>query len=62
MLQKDLRYLRLRHDLTLEEVAKKTGTTKQYISLIELGKCKLSDKFKVKLADVYGVPVDELSE
>ena len=57
LLQKDLRHLRIRNNLTLEEVAQKFGTTKQYISAVELGKCKLSEKFRVKFADLYGVPI-----
>ena len=57
----NLRYLRLKHDYSLQEVADKIGTTKSNLSNIETGKTKLSDEFKVLLLELYGVGIDELT-
>ena len=58
----NLRYLRLKNDMSLQEVADKIGTTKQNLSNIETGKIKLSDKFKVLLSELYGVGIEKLIE
>lgn len=55
-----IRYLRYKEGYTLEEVAAKIGVTKQMVSLWELGKGRVSDRYKVKLAELYGVPVEEI--
>lgn len=55
-----IRYLRIKHDLTQEELAKKIGITRQYISEVEIGKRSVSDKIALKLADVFGVSVSEV--
>lgn len=55
-----IRYLRIKHDFTQEELAKKIGITRQYISEVEIGKRSVSDKIALKLADVFGVSVSEV--
>lgn len=52
--------LRLRANLTLEEVAKATGVTRGYLSKIERGLVKPSVGSALKLAKVLDVSVDEL--
>lgn len=56
----NMRYLRIKHDLTQAELAKKIGCTDQYVSDIETGKSPASEKFLIKAADVFGVRVSEL--
>ena len=50
----NMQELRIKNNFTQEEVAKKTGVTKDYISMIERGVRNPSDKMKEKL----GLPVD----
>ncbi|MDE1568952.1 helix-turn-helix domain-containing protein [Aquabacter sp. P-9] len=52
--------LRLRANLTLEEVAQATGVTRGYLSKIERGLVKPSVGSALKLAKVLNVSVDEL--
>ena len=54
-----LKELRQRECLTQKEVAEKVGLTNKFISDMEQGRRKPSDKSKIKLAEVYHVtPVD----
>lgn len=52
--------LRLQRGFTQEEVAKKAGITKDYVSLIERGERAPSDKTKGKLAEIYNVPIVQI--
>lgn len=55
-----IRDWRLKSDLTQEEVAKETGVTKDYISLLERGLRNPSDKMKEKLAMLYSTTVVQI--
>lgn len=55
-----IKQLRLNKELTQEQVAKKSGFSKDYISMIERGERNPSDKAKAILADIYGVTVVQI--
>ena len=55
-----LKQLRQERNLTQEDVAKLTGLTSRYISMIETG-CRIpSDRVKSKLAKVYQKKVEDI--
>lgn len=56
----NMQELRIKNNFTQEEVAKKTGVTKDYISMIERGVRNPSDKMKEKLARLYNTTVVEI--
>lgn len=56
----EIRKVRLEKDLMIEEVAKATGLSSSYISAIEMGKKMPSLPTAFKLADFYGLTVDQL--
>jgi transcriptional regulator with XRE-family HTH domain len=57
-----LRTLRVRQGLTLVEAAKKTGVTRATLSELERGHRQPVAPTLVKIAEGYGVPVEELLE
>lgn len=57
---KSLKERREANDLTQEQVAKLTDTTKTYISLLENGKRNASDEMKKKLAKVYNCKIVDI--
>src|SRR3954452_18820062 len=59
-LPRKLRLLRVRQGLTLVEAAKKTGVTRVTLSELERGHREPVAPTLVKIADGYGVPVEEL--
>lgn len=52
--------LRLKRKLTQEQVAEKSGFSKDYISMIERGKRNPSDKAKAIFADIFQVSVVQI--
>lgn len=56
----NLQEIRIKRKLTQEEVAEKSGLSKDYISMIERGKRNPSDKIKSILADIYQVSIVEI--
>lgn len=60
MSKKTLKSLRLKNNLTQNEVAKKTDTTITYISLLENGHKNPSDKMKEKLAKLYNCKIEDI--
>lgn len=60
MKEMTIKDLRLKNKLTQEEVAKKSGFSIDYISMIERGKRNPSDKAKGILAEIYGVPIVQI--
>lgn len=52
--------LRLKKKLTQEQVAEKSGFSKDYISMIERGERNPSDKAKAIFADVFEVPIVQI--
>ncbi len=61
-LTRKLRTLRVRQGLTLVEAAKKTGVTRATLSELERGHRHPVAPTLVKIAEGYGVPVEELIE
>lgn len=52
--------LRLKKKLTQEQVAEKSGLSKDYISMIERGERNPSDKTKAILAEIFNVPIVQI--
>jgi transcriptional regulator with XRE-family HTH domain len=61
-LPRKLRILRVRQGLTLVEAAKKTGVTRVTLSELERGHREPVAPTLVKIAEGYGVPIEELLE
>lgn len=57
---KELKYHREANGYTQSDLAKATGISQQKISYIESGKHSPSIDLCIKLADFYGITVDEL--
>ena len=57
---KSLKELRKTNNLTQEQVAKSTDTTKTYISFLENGKRNASDEMKKKLAKIYNCKIVDI--
>ncbi len=60
MKQYTMQELRIKNNLTQEQIAQKVGISKDYVSLIERGKRSPSDKIKNKFAKIYNVPVVQI--
>lgn len=56
----NLRKIRLEQNLTQEELAAAAGITRPYLSDIERGKKMPGGSVVLRLANVCGVPVEEL--
>lgn len=56
----NLQELRMKRKLTQEQVALKSGLSKDYISMIERGERNPSDKTKIVLAKIYNVTVIDI--
>lgn len=48
------------HNMTQEELAKKTGVSRQTINTIESGKYVPSTVLALKMAVIFNVPVEEI--
>lgn len=57
MKQLTFKELRLKSKLTQEQLAKKSGFSKDYISMIERGERNPSDKAKAIFAEIFNVPI-----
>jgi transcriptional regulator with XRE-family HTH domain len=55
-----LRELREKRDISLRELANKVSRSAAFLSDVELGRRMPSDEVIVKLAEVLGVPLEEL--
>jgi len=55
-----IRKLRLEKGYTQKELADKLGISESAVSLIENGKRKLKLETAIKLAEIFGVSLDEL--
>lgn len=55
-----IKELRLKKKMTQEQVAERSGFSKDYISMIERGERNPSDKAKAILADIYGVTIVQI--
>ncbi len=52
--------LRLKNKLTQEQLAEKSGYSKDYISMIERGERRPSDKAKAVFAEIFNVPIVQI--
>jgi putative transcriptional regulator len=60
-IRNNIRKLRFNHDeMTQEELAEKAGVTRQTILAIESAKYSPSLELAFKIAQVFGVPLDEV--
>lgn len=60
-IRNNIRKLRFNHDeMTQEELADKTGVTRQTIIAIESAKYSPSLELAFKISQVFGVPLDEV--
>ena len=60
-LQNNIRRLRFdRKEMTQQELADKIGVTRQTVNAIELGKYSPSLEIAFKIAEVFGVPLDQV--
>jgi putative transcriptional regulator len=56
-----IKRLRFDHnDMTQQALAEKTGVTRQTINAIELGKYSPSLEVAFRIADVFGVPLEQV--
>lgn len=55
-----LRGLRKSQNLTLKKVAKDIGITDSYLSMIETGERRVTDRILEGLASKYGVPLEQM--
>lgn len=60
MKQLSFKELRIKNKLTQEQLAEKTGFSKDYISMIERGERNPSDKAKKIFASVFNVEVVQI--
>jgi putative transcriptional regulator len=57
----DIRRLRFdRKEMTQQELADKIGVTRQTVNAIELGKYSPSLEVAFRIADVFGLPLDQV--
>ena len=56
----ELKFHRIKNKLSLKEVEEKTGISNQNLSRWERGEVLPNIDFCVKLADFYGITLDEL--
>lgn len=60
-LQNNIRRLRFdRNEMTQQELADKIGVTRQTVNAIELNKYSPSLEVAFKIADVFGVPLEDV--
>jgi putative transcriptional regulator len=60
-IQNNIRRLRFDHkEMTQQELADKIGVTRQTVNAIELNKYSPSLEVAFKIADVFGLPLDEV--
>ena len=60
-LQNNIRRLRFEHnEMTQQELADRIGVTRQTVNAIELGKYSPSLEVAFQIADVFGVPLEQL--
>jgi len=60
MKQVTFKDLRIKNKLTQEQLAKKSGFSKDYISMIERGERNPSDKAKAIFSEIFRVPIVQI--
>ncbi len=60
ILKNNLKVLRAKHDLTQEQLAGKVKVTRVTINYVESGKWVPSTVLALKIAQVFGVPLEEV--
>ena len=60
-LQNNIRRLRFDHkEMTQQDLADRIGVTRQTVNAIELGKYSPSLEIAFRIAEVFGVPLDQV--
>ena len=60
-LHNNIRRLRFEHkEMTQQDLADRIGVTRQTVNAIELGKYSPSLEIAFKIAEVFGVPLDQV--
>lgn len=59
-MQNIIKVLRAKHNMTQEELAKKIGISRPSLSDIENGKVIPSGKIVIRLANVFGIPAEQI--
>ena len=57
---KNIRNLRLEHDMSMKDLAAKLGVADSAICRWENNQAKLTLDMAVKIADLFGIPMEEL--
>ena len=60
ILKNNLKVLRAKHNLTQEQLAEKVKVTRVTINYVEKGKWVPSTVMALRMAKVFGVPVEEV--
>ena len=60
MVRKELKMLRIQHDLTQEQLSEKIGISKGAYSLIEQGKRVGSDKTWLKIQEIFNLTGEQV--
>ncbi|MCE5183070.1 MAG: helix-turn-helix transcriptional regulator [Synergistaceae bacterium] len=55
-----IKLFRMERDLKAKDVAKETSIHATVLSAVEAGRIKASDNVRIKLAEFYGVPEEEI--
>lgn len=55
-----IKFLRAQHNLTQEQLAQKIGITRPALSDIETGKRMPGGKVVIRIANVFGVPAEQI--
>lgn len=61
-MKNNIRVERARQRMSQQELAEKTGVSRQTINAIELGKFNPSTILALKMSLVFGIPVNEIFE
>ncbi|MBO4444218.1 MAG: helix-turn-helix transcriptional regulator [Bacteroidaceae bacterium] len=61
-MKNNIRVERARQRMSQQELAEKTGVSRQTINAIELGKFNPSTILAMKMSLVFGIPVNEIFE
>jgi len=59
-MKNNIRVERARQRLTQQDLAERTGVSRQTINAIEQGKFNPSTVLALKMSDVFGIPVNEI--
>ncbi len=55
-----IKLFRVQRDMKVKDLAASTGIHPTVLSVVEAGKAKASDNTRIRLAEFYGVPEEEI--